>query len=373
MEKLFFMVFMVFFVVVFVSGCLASTGTTTTTRTTLAAAATATTFAVEETPTTLKFVSSLPFEVDDCGKLAGDDDKILCFTRRAIKQNNVSLCERISGTTHLESGSAAECRRLVANASNMCYGLYGSLDEDECYAHLGTVFSDASYCGIIIDRTLAVSCYSDVGMAEKNVSLCDRVVGDDAEKAFCVAVAGNSPRLCDEVGGRRDECYLRISAEWGDASSCSRLEDDASMIQCLWDTAVKTRDPSVCDTVEPKIKDECYEYVAENLEDSSICGSIIGEDVRNTCYLNTGDCGKIEGGVEGAPEGAAGADWCYVMLARETGSLPACENVRDINLKYECYQYVALKTGDETPCKRITTDTGLRKKCLDQLAYVKSS
>ncbi len=127
-------------------------------------------------------------------------------------------------------------------------------------------------------------------------------------------------------------------------------------------TELKTEDlASFCNLIATEKKYPCLAIVKK---DPSICEEIPDEENVGWCYSSfaraTGD--------DSVCDKAGSRGWqeqCYFDVAKinDDFTLDLCEKLRDRNLNSNCYEYVAIKTGDYTLCNWILNGV-VKTRCL---------
>ena len=106
--------------------------------------------------------------------------------------------------------------------------------------------------------------------------------------------------------------------------------------------------------------DLCYEKVAIELNDFSICKKIKDVDIKDECYLHFVTTGLKNSLICEEITGPSYKDFCYFVAATELKKPSLCEKVKDVDHKDMCYLAVSEVTKN---CEKIK-DLGLKGWCL---------
>lgn len=171
---------------------------------------------------------------------------------------------------------------------------------------------------------LADDCKFDLALESKDISMCTPIPDTSYQKGDCVAILSKNPSGCatfecqykanfaagndaycdtlSNVDDQKAECLFNLALERKDISICGKIERkyalypelkdrtifyDASQNACYLYMAAKLKDPNKCELVDIKdangsiresevfVKDDCYEEVALELMDSSLCKNLV--------------------------------------------------------------------------------------------------
>ncbi len=179
--------------------------------------------------------------------------------------------------------------------------------------------SDEGYYGAS-DRDV---CYYELAIYRENASLCRKIRNTDDWYDYTAA-----------------KCGAEIALFTGDVGVCEELSF-LSKYDCYEEVAKQTEDPSICAEITTSgKKDDCYSAMAAELEDPSICLEISsGNDMDDCIYNYIYDYASWGGYYMD--------DWSIC----DEFSAPKWE-------QSYCYQEAAEDTGDLTYCDKITVEGG---------------
>lgn len=143
---------------------------------------------------------------------------------------------------------------------------------------------DSSVCDDIYLQEARDVCYWEVAKAIKEPSLCEKISGED-EKNYCLAVINKDSSVCERISDqdRRNYCTAVITE---DLSLCKRISGGDRRNHCI--ASIK-KDAYYCQLMSDKnVGYYCYRDVAIARNDSSLCGKIEVEYMRNRCYAEVG-------------------------------------------------------------------------------------
>lgn len=179
----------------------------------------------------------------------------------------------------------------------------------------------------------------------------------------------------DETRDAKGSCYQNLAIANKDISLCEKISADSSFKgTCRYYVSVAKQDLSLCDTLpsghSTTGKEACYTAVATSKHDYSTCDSIplpsdpIGDprNERASCIESIarikGDCDMISG--------QGGKDYCYLYQSQSV-RVSARDNRCDVYVESKpralCEKYVNNKITLSEDCNRIV-DTSLRQQCV---------
>lgn len=196
------------------------------------------------------------------------------------------------------------------------------------------VIEEVKNCENIEDQNEKDYCYSDLAVAEQDVSICDKMQ-NSILKNYCygeiyneIAITKKDVSICEKIQdvqdlGLKDECYRGVAWAKNDPSICDKLEETNpiemysrvptrkercySSIMHNWDLASNELDLSICDKIQDQgYKDYCYSLVAVNKQG---CDKILTQNTKDICYLD---------------------------LASSEQDLSICDNIQNQEIKDSC-------------------------------------
>lgn len=244
-------------------------------------------------------------------------------------------------------------------------------------------------CGAIKDPTEGDNCY--YGDAIKNSSLvkCSFILSD-ALRDKCIykfAIDRNDSALCDKLVSRltQDECYFNVAPSAG-LSTCNKIVNESFKKQCYSNLrnysifcqglvnysyslciAMASNNPKECNAIENSTwVDQCYFDFAENKTSFQACGDVKSSGLRDSCYefialktKNQSLCEMI--------------NFVYLKqlcLARIVGTEAYCENLTDYLQRDSCIKVFAVEHLNDATCDIIKTDL-YRDMCLQEIAIAR--
>ncbi|MEA3342558.1 MAG: hypothetical protein U9Q92_00185 [archaeon] len=182
-------------------------------------------------------------------------------------------------------------------------------------------------------------CYMTLAIETKNESLCEGV----HDESICRAVASRDVERCDLIEeSDANQCYRFLAFELEDAKLCKKFSRSSfssrsdTILSC---EAFITRDPKKCGMIESdRDKDECYLRIAAMKGDASICDKVENSHDKNICV-------PIAKRNVNHPIFKEREDK-YKIIAILTEDASYCDGMADDGSRDQCYGYVVLiKTG----------------------------
>jgi hypothetical protein len=166
------------------------------------------------------------------------------------------------------------------------------ISKNGCYHKLAVQMLDPSLCKMenIDDSNSAEEslswCYSDIGIAKRNVSICDMIETNTSAMVY------SSEHVA--IRSAKDYCYEQVAAETKNPFICSsRIMETSERDVCYSEVAWKMKDPMLCQnlTDQDKIRARCYMNVAVIWNDPTICSYLEGidPDIMASCYKKISD------------------------------------------------------------------------------------
>lgn len=192
------------------------------------------------------------------------------------------------------------------------------------------------------------------------IDMCDKISSADL-RITCYAMFLKEYKYCLLAGTFYTFCVDFVHASsLINQSFCNSLSG-YNKISCMSNLAIKTKDPSICDSLNNSEIYSCYYFISSYLDylkpDEDFCKKINEESLRSTCLAklnkNTNYCENI---VQEPFE-----KWnCLGMVS---GSIEYCEKSDNFNY---CLLLVALETKDTKLCEKIEAK-GIKINCLLRL------
>lgn len=160
------------------------------------------------------------------------------------------------------------------DSTDSCKDIGDNKEKDNCYYNLAYETKDSQFCEkILLSRGSKDECYIDIAKTYSDVLLCSKV-SDIKEYNY-------EPT-------KRDYCYFGIYQNTKDPSLCDKLsEGNLKWNDCFMDALEnirKTKDSTNCQNISTvTYRDLCYNILAVELQDSSICNKVWNPEIKQTC------------------------------------------------------------------------------------------
>ncbi|MFH0804733.1 MAG: hypothetical protein V1916_00895, partial [Patescibacteria group bacterium] len=192
-----------------------------------------------------------------CNSLSTDMSKKLCNTYLATLLNREDLCytEACRGTVAVQKNDLPLCNTISdQNIKNWC---------------IGRVTKSVSTCGLIVGAPVdwwQAECLSYVGLATKDVTICDGISVVTEYKSVCTAVLKNRPEDCSGDSF----CLTQVAMIKGDALICNQIDAGNSSVSMGYAEkqtcfALVKRDTFQCDAMDSTVfkyaKHDCRKQV----------------------------------------------------------------------------------------------------------------
>jgi hypothetical protein len=257
----------------------------------------------------------------------------------------------------------------------------GSSGEGSTVGHLcpdgTTIVSDLSDCPKIdaelkeCEDASAVSsygasdrdvCYYDLALLRENITLCRKIRNTDSWYDYTAAKCGadlaiysGNVSLCDELSlTSKYDCYEELAGELEDPTICEYITSDSKMDDCLYNYVSYNyyyiSDWSICDSFSGKGYEAnyCYSQAAEYTGDESYCDKIT----------------KSSGGYYSYSKAS-----CYAGVAKGDGSPALCGTLATDGERDDCYyDYATAYPYDVDACGKIS-DSYRKNSCISYANY----
>lgn len=256
-------------------------------------------------------------DLSRCNKIKISGLKNECYKSLAISRGDLSICDKIGNQDTV----------------------------DWCYRDIATNKSDVAICDKIKSNSLKNHCYTDISVSRDDISICDKIITDNDkhylqdDKYYCRALVKMDISICENMQ-YKSRCYEDIAIRKGDTSICNKILYSEFKDRCYGNVARVRGDSSICDKIPTQsIKDECYDNVAMVTKDSSICDKIQAQHLKDRCYkeINKSEINNIEQGLSNCDEFHPDLrDECYNYVAIVTGEPSICDKIQNKTVKDEC-------------------------------------
>ncbi|NYZ77430.1 hypothetical protein H0O02_03905 [Candidatus Micrarchaeota archaeon] len=287
------------------------------------------------------------------------------------------------------AGAYESCSQDVSD----CDKIDDPVSKAFCYQGVAYCKRDPSICGMIESdkQTIKDHCYVAVAGATGGYTVCSMVENTtNADECYLFSAQSNADiTTCDFIldRGTKDWCYGDVAEKTLNSSICESIESVGYKNACYWEVAVKKPDASLCANVVARKgylgPETCYENVAEETNDISICNMILGSEGIYECkrgalvlmfseYFSTLEeknvsiCATAPGAILGEDSNLH-RDVCYTVLSYDLLDVTLCEYIGNSDLRDDCYYGVARYSFNATPCEMIG-DQITQDECFQQLA-----
>jgi hypothetical protein len=222
-----------------------------------------------------------------CGLLSGSGGRDSCFQYFANLTSNASLCDSISFnyTRYL-------CTTRLTGDYARCNELSDYLQRDSCLEIFASEHAAPNICLNISTNLYQDACFTDIAMKTKDASICSRMICyeciNDRENCYLrVANATLDPAPCARITvlATEDLCYLTVAKTSSNPSYCSPMQNNYDRNTCYSSVIYgQSFAPSACADINyTNWQDECYQKVAINTKNSTLCQSITDQFVKSNC------------------------------------------------------------------------------------------
>jgi len=193
-------------------------------------------------------------------------------------------------------------------------------------------------------------CYSDLAIEKNDLSVCSQIV-----------VGNNSQQQQLNI----DFCIAKFAFFKHDVEICEGIETGTLRDACVMDLAMYLEDSSMCE----KVTDEenkyvnCYIAMAENKNDSQICGEIGDANYSAFCssmiLKDPKFCDEINDTYL--------ADSCYLQAVWDTQKWEQCKKITDEMTHDICLAMIASQLQDESICDNVKIEENFQN-CQNEVA-----
>ncbi|MFH1448300.1 MAG: hypothetical protein ABIG39_05545 [Candidatus Micrarchaeota archaeon] len=261
-----------------------------------------------------------------CEEIDDPQQRDNCYMSRITTDPmlGISLCYKI------ENSRIQDRCIYVLSTENITYCpkiSQGSIDlRDDCFYLHASDTNDKLLCSDITDKTLMKKCIREISVRE-----CGLL--GEYDSAVCLVLANNDPSYCADINGSQ-ECYLEVAKKLPDVSACGFIENKVDEMACM---GIVSGDYGACMAFDYNTtQDSCYEKIAVDLNDYSICGTLLSTET----YINS----------------------CYQTLAVVNNKPALCTNLKTEPQRDLCYYLVGKGNNDYRVCNSII-ETGRRDLC----------
>ena len=227
-----------------------------------------------------------------------------CYVGLALQKLNVKLCDKTKELYDIKEIEKQYPNNSGFNNSEFEYGLqYWS---DACKTQVLYLLNntDIKQCDKILNNNWKASCYWVIVSQTLDPSLCKKTAfaapenDDDSDMCIsAIAIKQKNIDLCKNINqylgesleyptpqGRIDNCYSNYALGTNNSEICSLIS--GSKDYCYYSIARYTKDPTICGLVTGELKDDCYNDMADILQDESYCVKISKEARGGSLLIN---------------------------------------------------------------------------------------
>ena len=201
-----------------------------------------------------------------------------CFYSLAIVRENISLCNKILSSDEYYEYTRAACGAKVAllkGAPAECEKLLTKMDTVDCYSAYAYDTDDISVCSMLKSTDDKDECmYEFVGYYNTppgGWSICEQLTDEDYKNSCYYYAADDTLDLsyCDKMSDKyssiywmKSECYDNIASQKNDPTICEGLSDEEDRDDCYYEYATDyPYHMEVCDYITSKyIKSDCIDW-----------------------------------------------------------------------------------------------------------------
>lgn len=246
----------------------------------------------------------------NCMQIQNETAKNICILKLAASMNNVGYCENISQIPN--DILYYSCKERIWEKMDCSYEWFIKEGLDDCYSQIALSKNNMSYCYMASDSIIRDNCIKNItqiAIAEKDTSLCSV----EPECYLGIAIALNDASICEEIPAAHSaDCYYQYARVTKDTKACQKItsadyydwcisfgktldeiRDECQKsinTSCFVDYAMKRHEPEICSFADETKKesdllarDICYEFLAFDFHNSTLCENIISSDFRDLC------------------------------------------------------------------------------------------
>lgn len=193
-----------------------------------------------------------------------------CYVKKALNKKDITLCGKINET----------------------YSSNSFFAKAHCYSNVSKLSKDESVCKNITWQQGKDICYSHLAYNKEDPVLCN-YIKDDKQKGICnlgIAWIKEDPLFCEKINNSKIDrywCYISLAKKKQDMTLCENIElfDVLNSLRDCYLNATNESAPKLCDKITNyKEKDKCYASVATS---PVTCEKISSDNIKGLCYWNT--------------------------------------------------------------------------------------
>lgn len=173
-----------------------------------------------------------------------------------------------------------------------CFAMKDAANRDDCIVGKAIELNDASLCQKYLkkDSVYMDTCLSEIAVKAGDVTLCEGIKGNKT-RGFCVfsiATAQTVPEMCniDYSDNWQSLCYYNVSLTRLDPDLCENIKSHDIRDTCHFDMAILTKDENECNYVRNiNSTNLCFVTMAVEKKDGDICRLIIRNPVKQDICL----------------------------------------------------------------------------------------
>ena len=289
--------------------------------------------------------------IEACKKISVESDKDVCFNALAIGMADYVICTYISTAKTATGFKKDNClETLLANHKEETLCTY-FIDKDKtnsCYFEVGKEERNPLICKKSTDLNKTDNCIKEVAMLEEDSDYCLQIQNTNVFQECVIAVSEANPekKACELITdlGTKDTCYYNTAKVTKKDSFCDLVIDNGIRDTCNDELAVDLNKSELCAKIRllnKNLQNHCYETIAINTLNSSLCEYITGSDQYITCYkgisLKLTDYTVCNSATKKFYNLVyLTRDYCFYRYAEDTNESLACEQINNPGYRIDC-------------------------------------
>ncbi|MBI4044353.1 MAG: hypothetical protein HY392_01465 [Candidatus Diapherotrites archaeon] len=200
---------------------------------------------------------------DACGLFLEQELKDNCFLETAKKSLDGELCKSISPIEMVD-----ECLDFVARENGnhlLCYLLSLENGQKECINYVAESNPVPELCDLATSYASKDKCNHALGVDSNSSVFCEKISGGELKDDcfYTTATANNDAGLCRKIGLAEHElknsCFATVALGLLDETICENIPSEEDYVACFASIAAKTNEITICDNMQ-KVDLQNYDY-----------------------------------------------------------------------------------------------------------------